>query len=335
MAQHYLLSKKARSLKLAKVLRMQERTAYDWFCKARWPETGGKAYCPACGTLHCYVLTRRRFRCSDKECRKEFTVTSGTIFASRKLPFRTMVAALFMAANNVKGECALKLCRTLGTTYKTAWVLLMKVREAVSLERHSLQLNGVVEIDAMYVGGHVKPANRKEDRIDRRLAENQTGKRRAVMALRMRKGRIITMVSEAETADAARAMVERFVSKEAEMRADESTAYEVLHGLRPTIRVNHSLSYANIDGESTNQVESFFGRVRRAEHGVHHHISGNYLDWYAADIAWREDMRRHDNGWLTKALLRKALAHPVSRYLCGYWQGNKLPGEIIWMAVQD
>ena len=62
--------------------------------------------------------------------------------------------------------------------------------------------------------------------------------------------------------------------------------------------------------------------------GIHHRMSGTYLDWYVADLAWREDMRRHPLDWLFKVVLSKALAHPVSRNLKGYWQGNKPSGTL-------
>ena len=86
--------------------------------------------------------------------------------------------------------------------------------------------------------------------------------------------------------------------------------------------MNHDVEYSAGPGSDTNQAESFFSRVKRAEKGTHHKIAGKYLDWYAAELAWREDFRRMDNGWLTKDMLRRALLHPVSRWLKGYWQGN-------------
>jgi len=88
MSEHFLLSRLARDLPVNKVIRMSEDAAYNSLQRARWPETKGKPYCPHCGVMKCYVLTRRRFECTG--CRKEFTVTSDTIFASRKLPFRML-----------------------------------------------------------------------------------------------------------------------------------------------------------------------------------------------------------------------------------------------------
>ena len=108
MSEHFLLSRLARDL----------------------PVTEGEPSCPHCGVTKCYGLTRRRFKCSG--CRKEFTVTSGTIFASRKLPFRQILAIIALSANGAKGKAALELCREIGVQYKTAWATLMKLREALA-----------------------------------------------------------------------------------------------------------------------------------------------------------------------------------------------------------
>jgi hypothetical protein len=94
-------------------------------------------------------------------------------------------------------------------------------------------------------------------------------------------------------------------------------------------RVNHSKAYSSEDGTNTNLVESFFSRIQRAYVGVHHRFWTRYLDWYVADLAWKEDTRRMSNGWLTRSMLSQALRRPTSPYLCGYRQGNK-PPDLIW-----
>jgi hypothetical protein len=93
--------------------------------------------------------------------------------------------------------------------------------------------------------------------------------------------------------------------------------------------VNHQVAYQHGKGVSTNQIESFFARVRRAYRGIHHRFSVKYLDWYIAELSWREDQRRVGNGGQTLEMLGRALAHPTSRNLCGYWQGNR-PQDLVW-----
>lgn len=325
MAMHFLLTRGSRDLPLANVLRMHEDTAYEYFCRARWPETGGKPpYCLRCGsTKEPWAVRRRKFKCREPECRKEFSVTSGTIFANHKLSFRTMLALVSMSANSVKGKAALQVSRELGVEYKTAWHNLMKLREALAAERAEILLREAVDIDGMYVGGHVRPRNERDERVDRRRAENRNPNRRCILGLRQRNGRIVTVITTTEYAEAVMAAVRRYVDPRARIAADEHRAYNDLGMRHPeVVRVNHQQAYQNADGEHTNLIESFFSRVRRSEIGIHHKIASTYLDWYAAELAWREDHRRVSNGAQVERMLTLAMTHPVSEWLNKYKQGN-------------
>lgn len=167
MAQHFLLTAAARTLSLAKVMRMSEDEAFDAFRLIRWSETDGDPVCGKCGCYECYTFKARRiFKC--KGCEAQFSVTSGTIFASRKMQLRDILAAIAIFVNGAKGHSALQLSRDLDCQYKTAFVLTHKLREALASEVTSEMLTGEVEIDGAYFGGYVKPANRREDRKDRR-----------------------------------------------------------------------------------------------------------------------------------------------------------------------
>src|SRR5690606_15522450 len=106
MPQHFLRTKAARDLPLVKVARMNEPTAYQWFCHARWPDTDGKPdHCIRCGsTTPPYAIRRRAFKCRD--CRREFSVTSGTPFASHKLSFLKMLIIVAMVRDGLKGQAA-------------------------------------------------------------------------------------------------------------------------------------------------------------------------------------------------------------------------------------
>jgi hypothetical protein len=115
----------------------------------------------------------------------------------------------------------------------------------------------------------------------------------------------------------------------AKILADEHKSYDHLTGLNELEQVNHSKAYRSKSGANTNQVESFFSRVQRAYIGIHHRFSLKYFDWYVAELAWREDVRRNDNRNQFFEALGRALKRPTSRYLCGYWQGNK-PPDLIW-----
>jgi transposase-like protein len=142
--QHFLLSAAARTLSLKAVFRMGEDKAYETFKQLRWADTDGEAVCPRCGCVETYNITsRRRFKCVG--CHHQFSVTSGTIFASRKLSFTDLLAAIAIFVNGAKGVSALQVSRDLDVQYKTAFVLSHKLREAMALEMRDLQLDGIVK----------------------------------------------------------------------------------------------------------------------------------------------------------------------------------------------
>lgn len=314
--QHFLLSAAARTLSLKAVFKMGEDAAYETFCQLRWAENDGEAVCPRCGCTETYNITsRRRFKCVA--CHHQFSVTSGTIFASRKLSFTDLLAAIVIFVNGAKGVSALQVSRDLDVQYKTAFVLSHKLREAMALEQVERQLNGTVEIDGAYFGGYVKPENRKEDRKDRRLVANRTGKRQCVVIMRERGGKSLPFIVRNE-GDAV-PFVRDHVGTLATIHADEGTGWDALHAGWDTKRVNHSVAFKD-EGACTNQAESYFSRLRRMEVGTHHHIAGPYLNAYANEASWREDNRRVSNGSQAMMVAESAMVSPVSRRWAGYWQ---------------
>jgi len=313
---HFLLSAKARTLSLKTVFQMGEEAAYNLFCQMRWTETDGVAYCPRCGCTETYnIKSRRQFEC--KACKNHFSVSSGTIFANRKLSYTDLLAAIVIFVNGAKGVAALQLSRDLDCQYKTAFVLTHKLREAMAIEQANLKLDGIVEIDGAYFGGYVKPANEKADRKDRRLLENRTGKRQCVVIMRERNGRSLPFIVARE-GDAV-PIVRDVVGNLATIHADEGTGWDDLHAGWDTHRVNHSVRFMD-KGVCTNQAESYFSRLRRMEIGTHHHIAGKYIAAYAGEAAWREDHRRVDNGQQAAMVGAALMVGGVSRQWAGYWQ---------------
>lgn len=316
MAQHFLLSAKARTLSLVKVMRLSDEEALETFKAIRWADNDGEAYCPKCGCTAVYAYASRPiFKC--KGCEAQFSVTAGTIFASRKLAIRDILAAIAIFVNGAKGISALQLSRDLDVQYKTAFVMAHKLREAMGAKVQAEEMSGDVEIDGAYFGGYVKPANRKEDRRDRRLLENRTGKRRVVVIMRERNGTTLPFVVKAEADGVKR--IAATVKAGSVIFADEASHWDALHARFTTKRINHSEAYSTNEA-CTNMAESFFSRLRRAEVGTHHHISGRHLHAYANEMAWREDNRRISNGEQFLKALGASLAHPVSREWKGYWQ---------------
>ena len=317
MAQHFLLSAASRTLSLRAIYKAGEAAAYETFCKMRWAESDGAPICPRCSHDEVYsITTRRKFKC--KACAHQFSATSGTIFASRKMDFVDLLAAICILVNASEGVSMIQLSRDLDCQYKTAFVLSHKLREAMATEVQTVVvLDGHVEIDGAYFGGHIRPENAKADRKDRRLKEHQTGKRRVVVVMREREGRTLPTVTMNEGEGVALAMEN--ISRTATMSADEASHWDALHAGWNVDRVNHSEIYSD-HGKHTNMAESYFSRLRRMVVGQHHRVSPQYLHQYANHAAWLEDNRRTDNGTLAQIVVSNAMGAPVSRSWKGYWQ---------------
>lgn len=322
MAQHFLLSRAAKTLSLGAIFRMSDAEAEAMFCAIRWPDTDGKASCPHCGGLNAYSCRRPngapRFRC--RACGKDFSVTSGTLFASHKLPLRVYLAAIVLFCNEVKGKSALAMSRELGTSYKAAFVLLHKLREAMGEEMKGRIVGGEgkeCEIDGGYFGGYIKPANHKHNRKDRRFSRNQNGKRQCVVILRERNGHSVPAVFRSESH--ALAFVRRRIAKGSVVHADEAAAWDALHAHYDMKRINHQEAYSSEDA-CTNAAESYFSRLRRAEIGHHHSVAGQYLLRYAQESSWREDHRRMSNGEQVSRIAALAMGKKASPDFTGYWQ---------------
>jgi transposase-like protein len=327
MAQHFLLSAAAKTLTLGQVFRMTDGEAETAFRKLRWPDTDGAPVCPHCGGVDPYDCRRSngapRFEC--RACAKDFSVTSGTLFASHKLPLKAYLAAIAIFCNEVKGKSALAMSRDLGLSYKTAFVLLHKLREAMAAELKGRVIGGegkVAEVDSGYFGGYVKPANLADKRKDRRFAVNQSGKRKAVIVIRERDGKSLPAVFRTE--GQALNFIRSRIAKGTIVNADESPNWNELHGRFEMKRINHEEAYS-LDGACTNWAEEFFSRMRRAEIGHHHHIAGAYLLRYAQEASWREDNRRTSNGDQAYRVAGLAIKNKPSVDFSGYWQRHIRP----------
>jgi len=191
------------------------------------------------------------------------------------------------------------------------------------------------ETSGTIFASHKCPANNIENRVDRRLKENQDPDKRAVLVARERcesgygASRTITGVAMSENESAILNFAKKHVEPGSMISADEHRAYNVLHGHYKTERVNHAKMYVGPMGENNNQAESFFSRFRRMQLGQTHKFGNMYLNRYANEAAYREDTRRRSNGDIFTDIMSRCAMTGVSRHFCGYWQGNKKQVETL------
>ena len=159
----------------------------------------------------------------------------------------------------------LALSRGLSLSYKSAFVFLHKLREAMAEEMKGRVVGGegkVAEVDGRYFGGYVKPANQKEYRRDRRYHRNQNGKRKVVVVVRERGGNSVPAVFGSESAAAS--FIRARIAKGTVVHADEAGSWDGLHDRFEMRRINHQEAHS-LDGACTDEAEEYFSRLRRAE----------------------------------------------------------------------
>lgn len=335
MAQHFLLSSEAKTLSTKKVARMSEEEAVETFKKIRWADTNGEPVCPCCGSLnHWNMKATKRYKCKD--CKKTFSVTSGTVFASHKLELRDYLLAIVLFTNAVKGISSLRLSRELEVQYKTAFVLSHKIRATLIDNQDMSKLEGVVEMDGCYTGSYIRPENKKEDRLDRRLSKNLNPNKRCIEVIRQRADedsdmvgavRTKAFVTKGEYSDAINKIANENVKGGSIIHTDGANGYDDLNAWFDVESGDHSRSYMGENGECSNQAESFFARFRRLQIGVHHKLSNLYLSNYVNEVAYREDTRRMSNGAIFLDIATKTMNTPTHGEWTGYWQGNKRSSE--------
>jgi transposase-like protein len=326
MAQHFLLSAKARTLDLSEVLGMSEDDARARFTGLVWADTGGAPVCHVCGGLDVTVL-QAGCKWTCRGCKTQFTATSGNVFKSHKLSFRKILGVVALFANGVNGVAACRMARELRIAYKTAFVLLHKIRDVMGQDAEAATLGGVVEMDGAVFGGSMPRLPNSKALWDEYKAKNKIAarkRRKLIVVMRERQSddpdavariRTFLLRKEGDAVEIAR----QIVRPGTVVHADGNTQWEPLHLDFETKRINHSEHFSK-DGACTNQAESFFGRMRTAERGVHRHISGAHMARYAMELGWREQYRRKSNGDQFEMIITSSGRAKPSEAFKGYWR---------------
>jgi transposase-like protein len=278
---------------------MTENEAREYLEGLRWPDG---PICPHCGDKNVAKLNGKAtrpglYKC--RACRKQSTVTVGTIFEGSHISLKKWVMAFAMICASKKGVSALQLQRMLGLgAYKTAWHMAHRIRHAMQHEPLRGMLNGDVEADETWVGPR-KRGTGKGLKI-----ENKT----AVMALVQRNGPMRTRVIGRVTKDNLKGALDDMVDKKARLLTDELQTYKKLgrafEGGHES--VCHSKGeYARGDVHC-NAAESYFALLKRGIHGAFHHVSKQHLHRYCDEFAFRWNHRKLTDGQRTRAALQLA-----------------------------
>jgi len=276
-----------------------ETSARKVFEDLRWPNG---PVCHHCGSEKHYATKKPgRYRCANPECRKDFTVMTGTVMERSHVPIHKWLEAFSIMCESKKGVSSLQLQRHLGISYKAAWFLSHRIREAMrdgGLTPPPMLGGGgkIVEADETYFG-NVEPANRRTMRT-RGTPFIKKGKRggpankRAIVSLVERGGRVRSFHVASANKDSVTEIVRDNINHESRLHTDESRLYGNAASIFEAHEsVKHSRKEYVRGDVHTNSVEGFFSIFKRGMRGNYQHCKEKHLHRYLAEFDFRYNYR--------------------------------------------
>jgi transposase-like protein len=282
--------------------------AYKALEAIRWPNG---PICPHCGVIDDAIYLepknggrktnkgkislRRVWKC--KSCKKQFSVTVGTIFERSHIPIHKWLMAVYLMSANKNGVSAHELHRELKVTYKTAWFMCHRIREAMKREPLASRFQGTVIADETFIGPN--PKNFKNDKRYSQDWRTQRDHKVAVLSLvHPETGEVRSQVVPDVTGKTLRSALESEVDlANTDLQTDHHQPYiPIGWKARSHERVNHSMSEYVRDGVTTNHAEGFFSQLKRSLDGTFHHVSREHLARYLAEFDYRYSTRKMSDG---------------------------------------
>ena len=262
-------------------------SARKWMEELRWGKD--ERHCPVCGSLKTKTVPNEKpmpYHCGD--CRKYFSVKTGTVMQSSKIGLQKWVIAIYLMSTNLKGVSSMKLHRDLGVTQKTAWFMAQKIRQGW-LGGQDDKLDGPTEVDETFIGGKVRNMHRHK----RPKGGGATGKE-AVIGAVDRDGEIRVKHIQVTDAQTLQVFIEQNVEQGTKVYTDGFTGYKGLSYNYDHETVNHSVGEYVRGQAHTNGIESFWATLKRGYKGTYHKMSKKHLSRYITEFAGRHNVRDYD-----------------------------------------
>lgn len=261
--------------------------ATDFVAKLRWPNG---PVCPRCGDVeYSYLTTRRVWKC--KGCKKQYSVKLGTIFEDSALGLDKWLPAVWLIANSKNGISSHELARSLGTTQKSAWFMLHRIRLAMQTGSFN-KLGGEVEADESFIGG--KARNMHKDVRDRKITARGPKDKSIVMGIRQRGGEMRASVVPDVKRRTLQGKIAENVAPGTTVYTDVYPSYSGLDAMYAHRTVDHAERY--VDGRAhTNGLENFWSLLKRGLHGTYVSVEPFHLFRYLDERLFAYNLRELDD----------------------------------------
>lgn len=278
--------------------------AREYLERTRWPQG---PVCPHCGVIGDHYALKGKahrpglWKCHD--CREQFSVTVGTVFERSKIALNIWLQAVFFLCSSKKGMSSHQLHRMLGVTYKTAWFMTHRIREAMTNKNGGLLGSGgePVEVDETYWG--TSSVGKRNKKVGRRIAG--TAEKMKVVSLVQRGGDVRSFHVARVNARNMAPILREQIAQQAHLMTDEARAY-ILVGreFAKHSSVNHeAVEYARGDAH-VNNLESFFNIFKRGLIGTFHHVGEQHLQRYLREFDFRYNHRKVTDEERTSSALK-------------------------------
>ena len=270
-----------------------ERECINYFIKIRYVS---RVTCNHCNSdkVHHRKDTPKRFQCSG--CNNSFSIFKDTIFEKSDTDLRKWFYAIHLFLNSKKGISGYQLQREIGVTYKCAWRILKKIREAMSNVETKKMFGSLVEVDETYVG-------KDDDEDDNTPTKRGRGaKKNVVVGVLDRESKTVKAETMSKNDDGNKinsdqllSVITNLVKSGSTVITDEFKGYSKVATDYNHITVNHSKGYVGENGEHVNNLESFFSTLKRGIVGIYHHVSSKYVQSYIDEFCFRYNNKSNDD----------------------------------------